>query len=84
MPQSSLQQLQQKIAERVRAIDPDDAQRGQKSTLIFLESVLRWEYGEGLLNDPRFFNMLDEIQSGMESDPAIRNKLKKLIEGLLV
>src|SRR5437016_1460833 len=64
--------LQRQVAERIRAVDADDPHRREKATRIFLESVLRREYGDGLLNDPRFLDMLEDIQASMEADPATR------------
>jgi hypothetical protein len=42
------------IAERVRALDPADPDRGRKAFRIFLESVLLAELGEELINDHGF------------------------------
>jgi hypothetical protein len=75
----SIQELQKKIREKLKTIDPDDPKSSAKSIHIFLESVLLWEFGEKLTNDPKFYAMLDDIQQHMESDSAIRDDLTKLM-----
>jgi hypothetical protein len=59
------------IAQRVRAINPDDPQRERKALRVFLETVLLSELGSNLLNDPGFAPMVDHVQSEMEADPDL-------------
>jgi hypothetical protein len=59
------------IAQRVRAISPDDPQRERKALRVFLETVLLSELGSNLLNDPGFAPMVDHVQSEMEADPDL-------------
>ena len=59
------------IAQRVRAISPDDPQRERKAVRVFLETVLLSELGANLLNDPGFASMVDHVQSEMEADPEL-------------
>ncbi|MBV8660353.1 MAG: hypothetical protein JO142_21240 [Burkholderiales bacterium] len=73
------------IARRVKAIRPDDPERGRKAFRIFLESVLINELGENLINDPGFYDMVDQIQQRMEQHPtisaAMRDAIGKLLKG---
>ncbi|HWW08333.1 hypothetical protein [Collimonas sp.] len=59
------------IAQRVKVIDPDDPQRERKAFRIFLESVLLAELGGDLINDPAFYQMVEDVQLQMESDPGL-------------
>ena len=81
------QQLQQRlgglIGQRVKALDPDDPKRGKKAFRIFLESILLVELGETLINDPGFYQMIDDIQRTMEQDPRITEAIDKAVSILL-
>jgi hypothetical protein len=55
-------------AQRIGAIAPDDPRRQQKAVRVFLESELAREFGDGVLNDPTFPRMLDDVQEQMQGD----------------
>lgn len=76
-------QLAALIASRVRQIGPDDPQRGRKAFRVFLEAVLLAHFGSGMLNDARFFQMVDDIQLAMETDASTRVLVTQAIEQLL-
>jgi len=71
------------IGQRVKALDPDDPKRGKKAFRIFLESVLLMELGETLINDPSFYQMVDDVQQAMEQDPRIADAIGKAVSILL-
>jgi hypothetical protein len=71
------------IAERVRALDPADPDRGRKAFRIFLESVLLAELGEELINDPGFYQLVDQVQRTMEDSPRISAAMAKAVGRLL-
>jgi hypothetical protein len=71
------------IAERVRALDPADPDRGRKAFRIFLESVLLAELGEELINDPGFYELVDKVQRTMEDSPRISAAMAKAVGRLL-
>ncbi len=71
------------IEMRVRQIGRDDPQRGRKAFRVFLEAVLLSHLGEGLVNDPRFYQLVDDIQLAMEADPACGALVTRAIEQLL-
>ncbi|HEY5800280.1 MAG TPA: hypothetical protein VIT92_08660, partial [Burkholderiaceae bacterium] len=70
---------------RVQALDPDDPGRGRKAFRIFLEAVLLGEFGNGLINDPGFYQMVENVQDTMERDPAmaaaIQGATRQLLSG---
>jgi hypothetical protein len=68
---------------RVKQIARDDPQRGRKAFRVFLEAVLLSHFGAGLVNDPRFFQMVDDIQLAMEADAQCRDLVASAIEQLL-
>jgi hypothetical protein len=71
------------IAERVRALDPADPDRGRKAFRIFLESVLLAELGEELINDHGFYQLVDQVQRTMEDSPQIAAAMSKAVARLL-
>ena len=75
-------ELQASLAQRIKAINPDDKRRAHKATRIFLETVLANEFGDPFLSDPQFNELIEEIQSAMEADAELHDKLLALIEQL--
>jgi hypothetical protein len=71
------------IAERVRALDPADPERGRKAFRIFLESVLLAELGEEMINAPGFYELVDRVQRTMESSPQIAAAMSNAVARLL-
>ena len=63
------------LANRILVIAPDDPQRHRKAFRAFLEAVLLAELGESLINDAAFYQMVDDIQQQMESDPQLAKAL---------
>ena len=78
----TIDELSPSLTQRIKAIDPDDKRRRQKATRIILETVLVNEFGETFLADPKFSELLDEIQATMEADTEIRDKADILIAEL--
>jgi hypothetical protein len=59
------------VFRRIRFIEPTDPDRKRKAFRIFIESVLLFELGEELVNDPKFYELADEVQSRMLGDPGL-------------
>ncbi len=78
----ALRDVQKKIQLRIRALDADDERRHSKAVRIFLEGVLRREFGDAMINDPAFYSLIDEVQLAMESDPGTNESLRGLIRRL--
>lgn len=76
-------QLTALIEQRVRQIGADDPQRGRKAFRVFLEAVLLSHFGEALVADPKFFQMVDEVHAGLEADPACKQLIAAAIAHLL-
>ena len=66
------------VAQRVQALDADDPRRKQKAARIFLESVLLYELGAQLVQDPSFADMVDAVQGQMQGDPQLATALDQL------
>ncbi|MBI1890105.1 MAG: hypothetical protein HYS18_05635 [Burkholderiales bacterium] len=75
--------LEALIGQRIKAIDRTDPQRGRKAFRIFLESIFLSQFGEHLINDPKFYQLIEGIQSSMEADPEIGKMVDQAIQHLL-
>ncbi len=71
------------IWQRIKNIARDDPKRGRKAFHIFLEAILLSHFGEQLINDPKFYQMIDDIQNSMEADPELRKMIDSAVEHLL-
>jgi hypothetical protein len=71
------------IEARVKAIAPDDPQRGRKAFKVFLEVVLLSHFGEALVNNARFHQMVSDVQDAMEADTACSALIARAIAHLL-
>jgi hypothetical protein len=78
----SVPELKRRIQERIRAVSPDDKGQQNKARRIFLESVLTWEFGEALLLDKDFDELLDKIEKTFESSPEMDAQFSQLVEEL--
>ena len=67
----------------MRAIDPDDPGRHRKAFRVFLESVLLVVFGDELINDAGFHQLVEEVHLQMETDadlaPAIHAATARLL-----
>lgn len=72
------------IVSRTNAISPDDPNRASKAFRIFLESVLAAEFGIHLINDPRFFTMVEAVQKQMEEDAELKVSIELAMGNLLI
>lgn len=68
---------------RVRQIGRDDPGRGRKAFRVFLEAVLLSHFGEELVRDPRFFQIVDDVQLALEADPGCAELVARAMEQLL-
>ena len=75
----SLAQLEAGIAERIKCVDPSDENYNTKATRIFIESVLKWEFGEELIQDTHFAEMVREVNNMFKSDPNIQKGFNALL-----
>ena len=71
------------IALRVNEIDRDDPQRGRKAFRVFLEAVLLSHFGEQLINEPQFHQLVDGVHDALEADPQTHAMVQDAIAALL-
>ena len=68
---------------RVKQIGHADPLRGRKAFRVFLEVVLASHFGPGMVNDPGFHQMVDDIQQAMEGHPECGQLVARAIKELL-
>jgi len=71
------------IEARIRQIAQADPQRGRKAFRVFLEAVLLAHFGEELMHDPKFYQLLDDVQGALEADPGTALLVRDAIAQLL-
>jgi DNA-directed RNA polymerase delta subunit len=67
-----------KIVDAIKAINDEDAKKDQKIVGIFVENVLLWQFGEDLINDPNFINLVDEVGAALLKERTYLDQLNKL------
>ena len=71
------------VALRVQSIDPDDPQRERKAFRMFLDAVLLAEFGEQLINDPGFYQLVEQVHQQMEADSELLEAIHQAAATLL-
>ena len=71
------------IARRVQAIDATDPDAGRRAFRLFLESVLLLELGEDLINDPAFYQLVDDVEGQMRADAELAPLMERAGDLLL-
>jgi hypothetical protein len=61
---------------RVRSISADDPQRERKAFRMFLEATLLEEFGSDVINDPAFYQLVDQVHAQMCDDPALEASMR--------
>jgi|SRR5215831_13534717 len=77
-PQSAAS-LRRKVVRRLGSISENDPAFQQKAVSLFVESVLLDQFGESLMNDPGFRELIDQVCATMTQDEAIASDLRTLI-----
>lgn len=81
-PKTSLQQLEQQITARIKKLPPDEPGTTHKAAGIFIESVLAWEFGQELLQDRRFSEIIKKVETMIEHDPQLKNEMEYFLSHL--
>lgn len=76
-------QVSELIALRVAKISRDDPDRGRKAFRIFVEGVLIGHFGDHVARDPKFHQLVDDVQAQMEGSPGVAPLVRKAIAHLL-
>jgi hypothetical protein len=74
--------VRETVARKIKAIDPRTLDYDRLATNVFVESVLTAEFGDALLNDPAFRDMLGEVQRTVLSHESVRGQLLLVLHAL--
>ncbi len=74
--------LRRVAARRVGSVSENDPAFQQKTALLFVESVLLDQFGENLVNDPAFRQLVDQVCTTMTQDEETASDLRALIAEL--
>lgn len=75
-----IQQLERHISAQIQALDVDEEKRDLRAMQIFIGEVLAWEFGDEVVQDDRFPELLEEVCRIMSKEPRIKQQLDLLIE----
>lgn len=77
-----MESLRDRIRERIRALPAGEAGRDARATRIFVESVLVWEFGEAMLEDPQFASLVERVDDQIAGDESLRSQLRGFLDDL--
>jgi hypothetical protein len=77
------QNLNALIRQRLEQIDRNAPNRGKKAFRVFLEAVLLTQLGEEQINDPKFYQLLDDVQEAIENNPQTKGLVDQATAHLL-
>src|SRR5581483_4218704 len=72
--------LKSKIQPRLKANDP---RQPEKARRIFLESVLAWQFGDELMVDRGFADIVSGVQEALSAHPQMDSRLAEILRELL-
>ena len=78
----SSDELKKSITKKLSALDTNNKNYKQQSNNIFLESVLIWEFGEDIINDSNFQQMIVKLNDAICQNKETSNKFDLLIQQL--
>jgi len=75
----SMNQLEQRIVERIKTIDPDADNPQRKAFFILVESILAWEFGEQLLKDPEFYEIINKVTDSIQDNTSLNKTISQFL-----
>ena len=77
----SQDELKNNISKRIKSLNNSET-RDDSAREIFLESIILWEFGENIANDPFFAELKSKILLALKENKETSAKLDKIIEQL--
>lgn len=74
----AVRNVRQTVERRIKSIDADDPRYLEKAASLFVESVLLAEFGDGLVNDPEFRDLVGQVQSALLADAELSGDVGRL------
>lgn len=76
------EEIQRRIGQRLRNLEPGE-RLGNRGTQVFIESVLAWEFGDDVLADPGFGELVASVREILVDDPDLQKSMQRLVEQLM-
>lgn len=77
--QRTARDIKSKIIIAIKGINSQDPKKNQKLVGIFVENVLLWQFGDELINDLSFINLVEDVSEALSTDGFILDQLDKLV-----
>lgn len=74
----SVDQVKRKIGERVKSLSEDDYQPTHAAQ-IFVESIITWEFGDQLLQDPKFGELSKDVVNTLSEHPVVWKQMQRML-----
>jgi hypothetical protein len=74
--------LEAALGRKLSALDRRSPEGRAAATRAFIETALVAEFGQGLLSDPAFGDMVAELSSSLREDAELRGQLDRMLENL--
>jgi len=78
---ASVDVLEKRVIERIRKLDEKNDEYPQHSIRIIVESIITWEFGDKVLNDPEFETLVTNVIDNMKSSSKLTVMLDEFIDG---
>jgi len=75
---AALPELQRELTIALQAVEADDPNARRKKLHLFVGRVLRWQFGEAMLNDPAFGQLIDDVCGVLAANEQVAEMLGAL------
>lgn len=72
------EEIRRRIGARIQTLS-DEERQGPKAAQILVESIIAWEFGDQVLQDPKFAELSRDIVEAIAADTQTAARLKTLL-----
>lgn len=77
--QWTAEDVKSKIIIAIKGINSQDPKKNQKLVGVFVENVLLWQFGDELINDLNFINLVEDVSGALLNEKSILDQLHRLV-----
>jgi hypothetical protein len=78
----SVEELRRRVGREIASLDMKLPANRRRARIIFIESVLTWDFGDELLNDPQFDFFVRDVEESLNANPDVAASLDKVLSQL--
>lgn len=82
VPLAPVDDLRSTLAGRIKVLSAGQPTQRSAVVRLLVESLLTRELGKGLVNDPRFQGVVDDVVAALEDSPVLGTDLDRIVEHL--